>query len=98
MIFVATVLTRKMPDELRPRLDSPAASVTVEGRLHALSDRKTKLISEETFTFRGAFGKILGLLARGAIKRAHRRHMEAFKRFVESHVAAQQWAAADVRG
>ena len=83
MIFVATVLTRKMPDELRLRLDSPAASVTVEGRLHALSDRKTKLISEETFTFRGAFGKILGLLAQGAVRRAHRRHMEALSGSLE---------------
>jgi hypothetical protein len=62
-----------------------------------LSDRKTKLISEEHFTFKGAIGKILGFLARGAIKRAHRRHMEAFKRFVESHVAAQQSAPADAR-
>ncbi|MGE5173079.1 MAG: SRPBCC family protein [Betaproteobacteria bacterium] len=89
MIFVATVLARKLPDELRLSLDSPTASVTVEVRLLALSDRKTKLISEENFTFRGVFGKILGFLARGAIKRAHRRHMEAFKRLVEGHLAAR---------
>jgi len=95
LIFVATVVALKLPDELRLSLDSPTVSVAVEGRLLVLSDRKTKLISEEDFTFKGAFGKILGFLARGAIKSAHRRHMETFKQFVESHVAAQQSAAAD---
>lgn len=97
LVFVATVVARKLPDELRLSLDSPAVSVAVEGRLLVLSDRKTKLISEENFTFKRAFGKILGFLTRGAIKSAHRRHMEAFKQFVESHVAAQQSAAADTR-
>jgi hypothetical protein len=84
LTFVATVVARKLPDELRLSLDSPTVAVAVEARLLALSDRKTKLISEEVFTFKGTFGTILGFVARRAIKRAHRRHMEAFKRFVEA--------------
>jgi hypothetical protein len=93
-IFVATVVARNLPEELRLSLDSPTASVAVDSRLLALSERETKLISEETFTFKGALGTMLGFLGRRAIKRAHRGHMEAFKRFVEARVATAPGAPA----
>jgi hypothetical protein len=47
----------------------------------ALFSEKTKLISEEEFSFKGLFNKVFGFLAQRTIKNAHRRHMEAFKRF-----------------
>jgi hypothetical protein len=50
----------------------------------SLSDQLTMLISEETFKFHGLFHKVCGFFARAAIKRAHRRHMESFKRSAES--------------
>lgn len=49
------------------------------------SSSRTRLVSEELFTFKGALGAVLGFLARGAIKKAHRRHMEWFKRFAEEY-------------
>jgi hypothetical protein len=48
-----------------------------------LSPGTTRLVSEEVFTFKGLLSKAFGLLARPAIRRAHRRHMEGFKRFAE---------------
>ena len=83
LIFVARVISRDLPTEARLILDAPRVSVSVIGRFLALSGETTRLISEETFIFKGIFGKFLGLFAGSAIKGAHRRHMESFKRFAE---------------
>jgi len=83
MLFVATVIARDLPNEARIRLDAPQVTVFVTGRLAALSPDRTRLVSEEVFHFKGLLHGVLGFLARGAIKKAHRRHMEAFKHFVE---------------
>lgn len=87
MVFVATVVTRALPTRVKLLLETPRISVWVTDTFLSLSDHKTKLISEEVFTFKGLFSKITGLMARRAIKRAHRRHMESFKRFAESHAS-----------
>jgi Polyketide cyclase / dehydrase and lipid transport len=84
-VFVATVVKRALPTELTLSLDEPRVSVLVQDRFLKLTDRKTRLISEEVFTFKSAFGRIVGFFSQGAIKAAHRRHMESFKRFAESH-------------
>lgn len=82
-VFVATVVAREMPDELKLSLESPGITVAVNGRLHKVSESRTRLVSEETFVFDGAFNKVSGFLAQTAIKAAHRRHMKSFKRFAE---------------
>jgi hypothetical protein len=38
------------------------------------------------YDFTGLFGRVTGVFARIPIKRAHRRHMESFKRFAESRL------------
>jgi len=55
----------------------------VHGTLSMLSDGRTRLVSEEVFKFKGVLNAATGLLARRAIHKAHYRHIEAFKRFVE---------------
>ena len=85
MVFVATVLARNLPTELRLSLEAPTVTVSVKGILVALSSGRTRLTSEEVFSFKGPFNRALGMLAHGAIRHAHRRHMEAFKRFAEAH-------------
>lgn len=85
MVVVATVIARNLPTELRLSLDAYNATVSVKGTLVALSSQRTKLISEEVFRFKGLFNKVFGFLAQGAIRKAHRRHMESFKRFAETH-------------
>jgi hypothetical protein len=82
-VFVATVLKRALPREVMLRLDAPRVSVLATDTFLKLSDNQTRLISEEVFTFKGVVRKMLGLLGRGPIKRAHRHHMESFKRFAE---------------
>lgn len=83
-VFVATVVARRLPDELKLSLESPGITVAVNGLLLKLSERTTRLVSEETFEFDGMFNKVSGFLAQTAIKAAHRRHMNSFKRFAES--------------
>ncbi len=81
--FVARVISRELPTEAKLILDAPSVSVSVTGKFFPVSKITTKLVSEEIFTFKGLFGKLLGFFARGAIKSVHRRHMESFKDFAE---------------
>ena len=86
MVFVATVLAKHHPNETRLALVAPGTSVSIQVRLHKLAWDRTRFISEEEFRFEGWVGTARGLLAAPAIKRAHRRHMLAFKRFAERYV------------
>ena len=83
MVFLATVISRELPNELRLQLDANQVSVYVTARFVALSPERTRLVSEQLFRFRGVFGKLLGVFAGGAIRKAHRRHIEAFRQFAE---------------
>ena len=83
MVFVATVIARDLPDESRLSLDASNVTVSVTGRFVALSPERTHLISEEVFSFKGPVARFFGFFAQAAIRKAHRRHMEAFKRFAE---------------
>jgi len=85
--FVATVLKRALPGEVQLALDAEGVSMVATDTFQRVSDVKTRMISEETFTFKGIGAKLFGLLARGRIKAAHRKHIEAFKRFAEGHAA-----------
>lgn len=83
MVFVATVVSQELPERFNLFLDSKSVSVSIADQLLQLSADKTKLISTETFDFKGILNKLFSLFARAAIKRVHRRHMEAFKRYAE---------------
>jgi hypothetical protein len=85
MVFVATVLAGNLPTEARLSLEASNVTVSVKGTFTALSSDRTRLTSEEVFSFKGPLNKAFGFLAQGAIRAAHRRHMEAFKRFAEAH-------------
>jgi hypothetical protein len=84
MVFIATVVSRELPTELRLSLEEPSVSVCIADKFVELTAQKTRLISEETFRLKGVFNKIFGFMAVWAINRAHRRHMESFKRFAEA--------------
>ena len=86
-VFDATVVSRALPTEVRLSLDSPGWLVGIRDTFLRMSDRRTHLISEEVFTFKGRFSTVVGFIAGPAIRRVHRRHMEAFKRFAESRAA-----------
>ena len=85
MVFVATVLARHPPSETLLSLVAPGTSVSIQVRLHKLAWDRTRFVSEETFRFKGLIRTAMGFVAARAIRRAHRRHMQAFKRFVERH-------------
>ena len=85
MLFVATVIARDIPTQFLLSLEASNVTVSVKGILVAISSDKTRLISEEVFKFKGLLNKAFGFLAQGVIKKAHRHHMEAFKRFAEAH-------------
>jgi Polyketide cyclase / dehydrase and lipid transport len=83
MTFVATVISNDLPNESRLRLDNDNVTVSITATYMAISPQKSRLVSEEEFEFRGLVGKIGGFFARSAIHKAHREHMESFKRFAE---------------
>jgi hypothetical protein len=84
MVFIATVLGRDLPNQVRLSLDSSNVAVSVTGTFKALSPSKTLLVSQEVFRFTGLISTIFGFLARFIIRKAHRRHIEAFKAFAET--------------
>jgi hypothetical protein len=85
MIFVATVVERNLPDELRLHLEASEVEVEVRGTFFSLSPTWTKFISEEVFTFKDADDETVSPSVKEDIKAAHRKHIEDFKRFAENH-------------
>ena len=83
MVFDATIIETDLPRLARLNLEASNVVVSITARFIAIDPQRTRLVSEEIFTFKGLFGRITGFLARGAIRKAHRNHMEAFKRFAE---------------
>ena len=83
-VFVATVLAKDPAGETLS-LVAPDTSISIKVRLHKLAWDRTRFVSEEKFRFKGPLGTATALLAAPAIRRAHRRHMEAFKRFAEAN-------------
>lgn len=83
MEFVATVVERN-PSEYKLKMEASNVDVLVTGKFVALSPKKTKFISEEVFTFKGTLNKLFGFFARGAVKKAHTKHMRAFKKFAKT--------------
>jgi hypothetical protein len=84
--FVVTVLARDLPRELHLSLEGSNVHVDLVAGLTALSPSSTRLTSQEVFTFRGLFGPLVPAVASKAIKAAHRKAIEEFKRFAESRV------------
>jgi hypothetical protein len=76
---------KNLPTKSQLSLEASNVTVSVKGLFVAVSLDRTRLTSEEIFSFKGLLNRVFGFLARGAIKKAHRRQMEAFKRFAEAH-------------
>jgi len=83
MVFVATVLAASVPNAFRLELEASNVTVSISATLTALSPGRTHLVSVEVFSFKGLIHRIFGALATPMIRKAHRRHMEAFKEFAE---------------
>ena len=81
--FVSTVTARNLPERLVLKLKSPSVDVSVTTTFTALSDQRTRMVSNEVFTFHGLFNKLFSLLASRDIRKHHRDHIESFKRFAE---------------
>jgi hypothetical protein len=83
MAFVATVLSRSLPDQVDLRLDGKNTVVMITDRFIATAPRATKMVSEEEFRFTTPFSRIFGFFAQSSIRKAHRQHIESFKEFAE---------------
>jgi hypothetical protein len=84
-VFTAFVIAQD-DHELKLKLDSHDTQIMITARLIDLSPSKTRLISEEVFTFKGLLA-VFGWLAKPAIHKAHRKHMIDFRDFAENTVS-----------
>ena len=78
MIFLATVVERSLPHVLRVKLEASTVDVAMTGKMVALSPTRTKLTSEEEFTFKDSGNATVAATVKDAIKTTHRRHIEDF--------------------
>jgi hypothetical protein len=83
MVFLATVVARNLPDEVRLRLDGKNVTVSITDRFSITTDGITRLRSVEEFRFTSVIGRLFGFVAQRSIRAAHRFHMESFKEFAE---------------
>jgi hypothetical protein len=83
LMFLATVMKRNLPHELRVNFTAATVDMAMTARMAALSPTRTKLISEEEFTFKDSENEPVDSSVKEAIKANHRRHIEAFKHFAE---------------
>jgi hypothetical protein len=82
--FFGTVVSRDLPREHEIYLDAPNVAVSIKRSFAALTPQRTRLTSEEEFDFKGGLlARLAGLLSRGAIQKAHRRQIQAFRRYAE---------------
>ena len=86
--YTATVVARELPHRVALKLENEGVYIAINDRFAPLTDERTRLFSVEDFYFKGALRNVVGFLARGAIRKAHQRHMHAFKQFAESRRAA----------
>ena len=85
LIFVATVVERNLPEQLKLHLQASDVDVDVTGTFSSLSPTRTKLISEEVFTFKEEEEESVSPSVKDNIKATHRHHIEDFKRFAENY-------------
>jgi uncharacterized protein YndB with AHSA1/START domain len=83
MHFVVTVVSVRLPENVQLHLDWKQSTVDINVDFRQQDVGTTRFVSTEDFNFTGLLPRIFGRLATRAIKSAHRRHMEAFKRFAE---------------
>ena len=81
--FIATVIARDLPREVRLDLDDADMHIAITDRFETLPNGRTRLISKEVFESKGMLRRMLMFLGRSGMRKAHRRHMEAFRRFAE---------------
>jgi hypothetical protein len=83
MEFVVTILDRA-DDHIRFVLDSADVVVSIHVTFTPSGPGTTRFVSREQFRFQGLRRRIVGALATRAIRKAHRNHVSAFKRFAEA--------------
>ena len=81
--MVETITVRNLPDEFTGTYDAEGVFNIVKNRFEAISQTRTRYISEQEFQFTG-FMKIFGWLMPGAFRKQSMKYLEAFKAFAES--------------
>jgi uncharacterized protein YndB with AHSA1/START domain len=92
MHFVVTVVSVQFPENVKLHLEWKGFTVDINVDFIQLDTNSTRFVSTEDFSFSGFLPRLGGLLARRAIRSAHRKHMEGFKRFAERQSLAAVWA------
>ncbi|HMV77886.1 MAG TPA: SRPBCC family protein [Leptospiraceae bacterium] len=88
MIMTETVTVRNLPDEFSGTYEVKNVFNIVKNRFIALSENKTKYISESEFQFKG-FMRIIAFFMPGAFKKQSQKYLQLFKEFAEKEGMAK---------
>ncbi len=81
--LIETITVRNLPYEFSGTYEMKGVFNIVKNKFIALSDNKTKYVTEHEFQLQG-FMKIMGFLMPGAFKKQSLKYLTDFKNFVES--------------
>lgn len=82
MEMIETVTVRNLPEEFSGTYEVKNVFNIVKNRFIAVSENKTKYISESEFQFKG-FMKLIGFFMPGAFKKQSQKYLQLFKEFAE---------------
>jgi carbon monoxide dehydrogenase subunit G len=82
MEMIETITVKDLPREFSGTYEMNGVFNSVKNKFVALSDNRTKHISEQEFQFKG-FMKLFGLLMPGMFKKQSMKYLRDFKNFAE---------------
>jgi hypothetical protein len=84
--MIETITVRNLPDEFSGTYEAKGVFNIVKNYFRAVSENKTKYISENEFQFKG-FMKLIGFLMPGAFRKESEKYLQQFKEFAEKQGA-----------
>lgn len=83
MEMIETITVRNLPEEFSGTYETKGVFNVVRNKFVAVSNDKTKYITEQEFQFQNFIMKLMGFLMPGIFKKQSMKFLKNFKRFAE---------------
>ena len=84
MEMIETITVRNLPDDFSGTYEMKGVFNIVKNKFSAISENKTKYVTEQEFRFQNTMMKLMGFLLLGLFKKQSMKYLESFKKFAEN--------------